>query len=130
VVGRSESRCGQVGWKCLGWWRCTASAATGSTWNQDFSKHTCCRTSIVREDLVAQWYDGMGSGSQRKVIPLYGLVMPKGVPTSLEQDTWWLCSSHQGGRGHCWCWILVEAEPCWLDMVHGQEDVGCSVRLV
>lgn len=62
MVYRLEGRCGQAGWKRLGW-RCTASAATGSTWNQDFSKHTCYRTSNVRRDLAAQWYDGM---KQRK----------------------------------------------------------------
>lgn len=35
------------------------------------------------------------SGRQRKVIRSCRLAMPTGFLMTLEQDTWWLCSSHQ-----------------------------------
>jgi hypothetical protein len=36
-----------------------------------------------------------------------------------------------GGRGECWCCMLVEAELCWCDMVCGQAEGGVvySLRL-
>jgi hypothetical protein len=36
-----------------------------------------------------------GGGRQRKVISLQETVVPTGTMTSLEQETWWLCSYHQ-----------------------------------